>query len=542
MTKTVAVDQNNDIYLDSNGNLAIATGLTAVMQACQQAAQTLYGEMVLQIDQGIPYFQVVFVGTPNIAQFEAALRSAWLEVNGVTQVASVTIIQTGTNAVEPLNTLGYTAVIDTIYGQGTLPNANTPVSPNVDLTSIGLTSVNYQYIFETGVIVPDTSDLRDDVVQEYKDIFGEDLIVTSNTPQGLLIDAETLSRAAVVANNAQLANQINPNEAGGVFLDATYKLTGGQRNAQKFTKIIGVNLTGVPDTVIPQGSQAQDSVNDYIFQSLTQVTLDGSGLASVDFQCVTAGAIFVAANTLTTIVEGGVLGWETVNNPNASTTPNLGSETGDDEITRNKRRVELALQGISLSEAIISNLNALTGVTSLSYRTNRTNAPVVIDGVTLVANSIYVCVDGGDDTAIATVLDRKTAGLAFNGAVTVNVTDPFSGQIIPVKFDRPTVIQILVKATVKQNEEVQNLETSVRNAIVDYATGKLSQEQGLIVGQSVSCFELAGAVNREYPGIFIQNMETSLTSPVNYSNDEILIGINQKAVIVDTNITVVVIA
>jgi hypothetical protein len=60
------------------------------------------------------------------------------------------------------------------------------------------------------------------------------------------------------------------------------------------------------------------------------------------------------------------------------------------------------------------------------------------------------------------------------------------------------------------------------------------------VGAAVSCFELAGAVNREAPTIYVQNMETSLTSPIVYSNAEITMDIWQKAVIVETSITVVI--
>lgn len=112
MTQTFAVNQNNDMYLDQNGNIAMISGQDAVMQACQQAAQTLLGEMVLLTSDGIPYFQVVFNGVPNLQQLNASLRTAFLGVTGVTQVQSLDISQTGANG----QSLSYTAVIATIYG------------------------------------------------------------------------------------------------------------------------------------------------------------------------------------------------------------------------------------------------------------------------------------------------------------------------------------------------------------------------------------------------------------------------------------------
>lgn len=88
---------------------------------------------------------------------------------------------------------------------------------------------DYQFITSQGVIVPDTSTLRDDVENEYRSVFGQDLDVNPETPQGALITMEVENRDSVARNNAELANQINPDLAGGIFLDAIWALMGGQR-------------------------------------------------------------------------------------------------------------------------------------------------------------------------------------------------------------------------------------------------------------------------------------------------------------------------
>ena len=108
---TFAVNSDNDIYLDAQGNIAFAFDLTAITQQCKQVAQTLLGEMVYNVNQGIPYFQTVWVGVPNISQFTSALRRAFLAVGGVLEVVSLITSQSG-------NTLFYTAMIRTIYGNG----------------------------------------------------------------------------------------------------------------------------------------------------------------------------------------------------------------------------------------------------------------------------------------------------------------------------------------------------------------------------------------------------------------------------------------
>jgi|SRR5271155_4158409 len=116
---TFGVNSANDIYLDPLGNLALVYDLTAITQECQQAAKTLLGEMVYNVNQGIPYFQALWIGVPNVGQFTGALRRAFLAVGGVVEVVSLITSQSG-------NAFSYTAVIRTIYGNGGFIDTVTP--------------------------------------------------------------------------------------------------------------------------------------------------------------------------------------------------------------------------------------------------------------------------------------------------------------------------------------------------------------------------------------------------------------------------------
>lgn len=116
MTKTFAVDENNDLYLDQSGNIAIVAGLEAVLQTCARAAKAQRGEMIFQIDAGIPNFQMVWNGSPNLLQFEAALRATLLQVAGVVEIITI-------NTAIVSDTLTYVVTILTKFGQG-LINGN----------------------------------------------------------------------------------------------------------------------------------------------------------------------------------------------------------------------------------------------------------------------------------------------------------------------------------------------------------------------------------------------------------------------------------
>lgn len=117
MVATFGTNEQNDIYLNSEGNLAVLTGLQAVIGACETISKSQLGEMVLTDTQGIPNFQTVWVGSPNYSLYQSFLRSALLGVPGVVDVRSISLFADG-------NTLKYTAQISTDFGDAEIGNIN----------------------------------------------------------------------------------------------------------------------------------------------------------------------------------------------------------------------------------------------------------------------------------------------------------------------------------------------------------------------------------------------------------------------------------
>ena len=396
---------------------------------------------------------------------------------------------------------------------------------------------DYAYITSTGVIVPDTSTTLEGVQNEYRAAFGQELDVNPETPQGVLITAETEARDSVARNNATLANQINPNLAGGVFLDAIWALTGGKRFQALPSVVRNVLLTGIPGAIIPQGAVATTSGTNYRFVLTSAVVLDAFGNGEGVFQSEIPGAFPVGIGALNTISTQ-VLGWETVSNPYAGET---GQAEETDAASRRRRRLTLALQGVSLSEAIVSGLNDLPGVKSCVFRENVTNAPLVIEDVTLGPHSVYACVDGGLDNDIALMLLRKKSlGAGWNGDTTVNVQDPVSGQIYKVQFQRPKEVQIYLRVTVRAGAPYPDVSGTIRAAILSYANGEQTEEDGFVVGGDVSAFEIASAVNRVAAPVYVTDLTMS-TDNINFSTATISVTISQVARVLAGNISVTVV-
>lgn len=115
MTQTFGTNASNDLYLGPDGNLVVLSSLPAVTAACESTARAILAEMIYQVNKGIPYFESVFIGSPNYAIFRSYLIQAFLAVDGVLSVQSLTLtVDKGV--------LHYQATIQTQFGSGVISN------------------------------------------------------------------------------------------------------------------------------------------------------------------------------------------------------------------------------------------------------------------------------------------------------------------------------------------------------------------------------------------------------------------------------------
>lgn len=86
---TLAVDSDNDIYI-VNGDLATTEGKDARTQIISAALRTRRGELKLDIERGIPYFETIFQSgnRSNIQLWEAFVRKTVNEFDFVRSIKS----------------------------------------------------------------------------------------------------------------------------------------------------------------------------------------------------------------------------------------------------------------------------------------------------------------------------------------------------------------------------------------------------------------------------------------------------------------------
>ena len=398
----------------------------------------------------------------------------------------------------------------------------------------------YDFLTNRGVIVPDTSSVLTDTQDEFKELFGEDLDVSPETPQGRLIELITRCKVFVLQTAAASSNVFNLNKASGFGLDDLGSLFLLSRHPASYTTV-AVAVTGVEGTIIPAGTRVQNTDGD-IFVCHEDYVI-GSPLSAV-FRAEKTGEIPCPVNTLTIILDA-VNGLETVNNPAPAI---LGSDQESDVDFRNRIKTSLNVNSISVISAIKANLDALPGVKGTFLYDNYSNASMEVDSITVPAHSILAVVDGGDPAKIAQVLyNKKTIGAGYCSTstdpeitiVTQTVLDPVSGTGYEVKFARPRLVNLVVEITVaRQDYTGSDLETDVKKAITDWATGENSEVDGIKIGKDVSPFEISAAVSNSIPEIFIRDCKIGVVDGAEPEASVITMDEADKGVIESANITV----
>lgn len=401
----------------------------------------------------------------------------------------------------------------------------------------------YDYITETGVIVPDTETILSELQSMMTTMFGVDMDLSPETPQGRLLEMWSRNREFCIQICAMVSNLLNLNKASGFVLDDLGALFLLSRKEATYTKVI-VMLYGVDGTIVPAGTRLKSSAGD-IFVNDRSYTIQG-GSVQAEYRAMELGPVPCVMNTLTTILDS-VNGLETVNNPSGPF--EVGQELESDNSFRLRIRSGLNVNSIAILSAIKSNLESLDGVVGTYCYDNYTNESVVIDGLTLGAHSLLAVVDGGNSADIANVLySKKTLGTGYVGTtgntsftiVTENVTDEAYGTTYTVRFARPILTDVDINITVsRKNYTGDDLVQAVKNAIFNFANWKNPEVDGVSIGGQLSPFEISAAVSSEIPEIFIREVRIgnhgSTLNPTTMT-----FGYLHKANILESNITVVV--
>jgi len=360
----------------------------------------------------------------------------------------------------------------------------------------------------SGLQVKTAEEIRQDLENGLRNIYGADINLDQNSPDGQLVGILTQMAVDIRELAVQVNNNFNPDRAFGRLLDERVVINNIERNGGTYT-ITDIDIT-VDRTVTLQGLDAafndingqgytvQDNAgNEFILIDTDTIT---AGTHSLSFRAKEIGRVETTIGTITNPVTV-VIGVTNINNGSAPTTIGQNEET--DAQLRVRRQRSVALSSTGYLNGLLGDVLALDGVTDAVLYENVTNS---VDADDIPAHGIWLVVEGGANTDIGNMIyENKSYGANMKGDVDVNIVTA-SGGLFVAKFDRPTAQDLYIRFEIQRTVPLYVFDLdSIKQYIVDnliYSIGDYS-ETSLVTAQAV-----AGIANQGGGGVPI-NVELS---------------------------------
>jgi Baseplate J-like protein len=324
----------------------------------------------------------------------------------------------------------------------------------------------------TGFIAPTGPAILTGVEEDINAAFGGNLNFNLNTPQGQLAS----SWGAVIANADQIfvyySQQVDPAFASGRFQDAIGRIYFLQRLPATPT-VLSLSLSGLTGAVIPIGSLVQDPSGNVYALSGT-ATIGAGGTVGATAVCTTTGPVGVPT---TVSIFQTITGWDSASVLSGV----VGNNVETTSEFENRREESVAGNSFGAVGSIIGAVVTVPGVTDIYAQDNSTGTGITVGGtatgVTILPNTVYVCVAGGSPQAVAQAIwSKKAPGCGYTGNTTLTVYDdnPLLSSPVPysVTYEIPNDLQILFSVNILNSATVPpNAAMLIQNALVNAFLG-----------------------------------------------------------------------
>lgn len=330
----------------------------------------------------------------------------------------------------------------------------------------------------------------------FRRIYGNDINVSSNSPDGQIINIFAQAGIDLRELITQVYNSFDPDNAIGRTLDQRVAINNIARQGGTYT-IQPIEIV-ISETATLQGLDAQfndpagsgytiqdNAGNQFIL--IDSVTL-APGTHTRNFRARNIGQVQTTINTITTPVTI-VLGVVSVNNVTGPLSVGQNEELDSELRIRRQRSVALGSQGyLNGLEAALLNLQ---GVTEAFVYENNTNS---IDARGVPAHGIWAIVEGGSNQDIANaIFQRRNAGADMRGSVEIPITLR-NGEIFIIRFDRPVAEDLHIRFDIQPTTGTAFDQAAIKQYIVDNLRYTINQfaETSAITAIARSAIENTG--------------------------------------------------
>lgn len=381
------------------------------------------------------------------------------------------------------------------------------------------------YIDDAGLHIPTYKDIRDDLIDKFKEIYGQDIYLENDSQDYQMISAFAIKTYDTMQLLQIIYNNRSPKTAVGTALDSIVKLNGIARKQATYSTCI-LTLTGDVGTIIVSGICEDDAGNKWDLPN--NIVFDETEI-NVTAKCETIGAIEALPHTITKISTP-QKGWLSVTNNNAAI---VGQPIETNEQLRQRQSISVAIPSQNMLNSTIAGIASIEGVTRYKVYDNDTN---VTDENGIPSHSIAAVVEGGLDEDVAQqIYLRKGPGGGTYGDVSATYIND-DGLPNVIKFFRPTYVSIDVDISIKRNVNyTTNVAELIKANIKEYINN-------LDIGYNVSITGLLTAITKSItnisrPEFSIQSFTIGKTSSVKSITD-IEIAFNEVTKLENINVEV----
>lgn len=306
------------------------------------------------------------------------------------------------------------------------------------------------YIGINGLVTQSLEEIIDDLTAKYKAIYGNDINIEQNSPDGQFINIIAQEKKDILDLITQIYNNLDTDRVIGIPQQILYKLNGLVIKAYTYsycyvnvTCTQPVNLNGLDDNIESEdgvGYTVTDTNGNRWILAESQSLQAGTHL--LNFRAAELGQITSLPNTIT-IMETILAGVSGVNNPANNYITGQKGESDSEYRTRRNKSLSIPSQGFE--DSIEGQLLNLTNVNQVKIYSNRDN--FVVD--TIPPHTLWVIVEGGDSEEIAKIIyNNIPPGIPMKGEQSVQVAKP-NGNLITINYDLPTAEDLYVDVKIK---------------------------------------------------------------------------------------------
>lgn len=305
------------------------------------------------------------------------------------------------------------------------------------------------YIGINGLVTQSLDEIRTDLINKFKTIYGEDINLEQNSPDGQWINILAQEKKDILDLFTQFYNNLDVDSVIGLPQQILYKLNGLTIKAYGYsycyvnvTVTASVTLQGLDDNIDSAdgtGYTVRDVNGNRWILAVTQNLQPGTHL--LNFRAADLGSVTALANNIN-VMETIIAGVSGVNNPaNNYITGNTGESAAQ---FRQRRSRSMAVPSQGFDESVESQLLSLDNVTQAKVYDNRTNQTVN----DIPPHTLWVIVEGGAPEDIGRVIyNNLPPGIPSKGEQVVTISK-VNGDIVNVFYDLPQPVSLYVRATI----------------------------------------------------------------------------------------------